>query len=244
MNDFTSATVQNALGGNIYGCAYTGISPDIINTPTVVGQWRSVNPSFDFGMAKQFRQHLDDNLSTASLVAYSPISATYNMSFSRPTQDASTPDTYIRIDMIQPKRRFLNSTTHSYNMPHALGSFQEMAISNSEGMRNRYNTALWTVSTKYLKIKSVPPPANGAPFMKNNGASIKLYKSFDRKTIRLNLDQIGTGQFEEYYLAVDPGKQTWCVISSSEGVTPNVYVPLEVNLQRTIRYRDQHGIST
>lgn len=242
MNDFTSSTQQNTSGGRIYGVSYSGISPDIINTPVVVGQWKSHNPSFDFGLAKQYRQHSDDNINTASLVAYAPISASYNMTFSRPTQESATPDTFIRVDIIQTKRRYLNSTYHQYAMPQALASFQEMAISNLDGMRNAYNKALWTVQTKYLKIKAVPPADNALP-RKDNGASLRLYKSFDRKLIRLNLDSAGGNQYEDFYLATDPQAQVWCVVSSSQGSIPTYATPLTLNFQRTIRYRDQHGVS-
>lgn len=242
MNDMTSRTQQNNNGGRIYGCSYTGVSPDIINTPFVVGQWGSVNPSFSFGMAQKFRQHSDDNLNTASLVAYAPISATYNMTFSRATQQGQAQDTYIRVDMVESKRRYLNSTQHAYAFPENLGSFQELAISNAEGMRNKYNPALWKVTTKYLKIKAVPPADPLLP-RKDNGATLRLYKAFDRKTIRLNLDATGANTYEDFYLATDPKSQTWCVISTSDDVTPADGSPLNVYLQRTIRYRDQHGIS-
>lgn len=242
MQDFTSRTQQNNNGGRIYGTSYTGISPDIINTPYVLGSWGTVNPSFQFGMAARFRQHSDDGINTASLVAYAPISATYNMTFSRAQQQGTVNDTYIRVDMVTSKRRYLNSTTHSYSFPECLGSLQELAISNAEGMRNKYNPALWSVQTKYLKIKAVPPADVSLPRI-NNGASLRLYKSFDRKTIRLNLDQTGVNQYEDFYLATDPKTQTWCVISTSDDLTAAQASPMNVYLQRTIRYRDQHGIS-
>lgn len=242
MNDFTSATQQNTVGGRIYGGHYTGVSPDIINTPVVVGQWQTVNPSFQFGMAKRYRQHADDGINTASLVAYSPISASHNLTFTRNSQEGSVQDTFIRVDIITAKRRFLSSKYHAYSMPDALASFQEMAISNADGMRNKYNPALWNVKSKYLKIKSVPPSDQQLP-RKFNGGTIRLYQSFDRKCIRLNLDQAGANEYEDFFLATDPKTQVWCVISTSDDVATVGTTPLSINFQRTIRYRDQHGIS-
>jgi len=239
MEDFTSRTSANAGGGKIYGCSFTGISPDIINTPLVTDQWISVNPAQSFGMALKFRQWSDSNNDTASLTAYMPISVSYALTFSRTTQTAEQHDEFIRVDEISPKRRYLNSVHHQYNMPDCLGSFQEMAIANDQGQRNKYNPALWNVKTRWLKL-----PANqSSATMTLPGKTMKVYKKFKPRLIKLDLDyQASTSQYEDFVYATDPAKQTWIVINTSNRpVSPNPN--LRHSFTRTIRYRDQHGAS-
>jgi len=177
------------------------------------------------------------NNDTASLTAYSPISATYNLTFNRAIQEAAQHEVFIRVDIITPKRRYINSKYHAYTMPDCLGSFQEMAISNATGVRNKYNPALWNVSTKYLKI-----PANDANATRDNAsATLKMYKSFDRKLLKLDLDTaVAANTYEPFELAIDPKRIPWVVISLSDLAT-GTSTPVEMSFQRTIRYADQHG---
>lgn len=238
MEDFTSLTAANTAGGPIFGATYSGVSPNIMLAPAVIGQWQSVNPGNNFGLDLRYRQWADNNNDTASLTAYQPISATYNLTFNRSAQIATQTDSYVRVDIISTKRRYLNTVHHQYNMPDCLGAFQEMAISNANGQRNKYNPALWKVETRWLKI-----PGNKTGVSVNDvSRTMRLYKSFDRKLIKLDLDyQASTTSYEQFHMAVDPARVHWCVISASDDPVANE-AHLTTKFTRTIRYRDQHGV--
>lgn len=235
LNDFTSSLANDITGGQIFGASYSGTAPNILTSSVIVGNWNTVNPAQNFGLAQQFRQWSDSNQSTVSPVQYMPLSASYSLTFQRPTLVAQQGPLKLRIDVIQTKRRYVKSQYHDYTMPECLGAFQRMACSQATGQENAYNPDLWKVRTKYITLPAVD--TGTAVVRVDQSRTHRMFEKFPKKNIKLHLDEVSATQKEPFHLAVDPRIIKWCVISISDTQQVGV-ADLQTRFQRTIRYRD------
>lgn len=242
LNDFTSAVATNTVGGQLFAPVYVvdPNNPAIYSTSAViVGNWETANPAakeFTYDLTPKFQQWSDQNNATVSPTQYMPLSANYNLNFIRTAQVSSQPKVTIRIDVITTRRSYLPSKFHDYTMPECLGAFQDMAVSNTDGIRNAYNPALWSVRTRYVTLPAVDVGVN--VIRQDQHKLVRLFERFKPRNIKLHLDVVNATQMEPFHLAVDPDIVRWCVISVGSNPVSGGNTGILIKLQRTIRYRD------
>lgn len=240
LNDFTSNIPANTSGGQIFTPSYIQVAPNVYDTSSVIiGNWYTANPAADNLtnlLSTKYHQWSDQNDQTVSPVQYMPLSANYNIHFTRATQDSAQPAVTIRVDVITTKRTYQKSQYHDYTMPDCLGAFQNMAISNEDGKKNAYNPALWSVRTRYVKMPAIDTGVNVV--RQDSSRTLKLFERFKPKNIKLHLDPVSATQMEPFHLAVDPDIIRWCVISVGDNPATGANSGILIKLQRTIRYRD------
>lgn len=241
LNDFTSNLPDDTTGGQIFTPSYLNTpTPNVYDTQAVIiGNWSTTNPAetqLVNNLSSKFRQWSDQNDATVSPVQYLPLSANYHLHFVRQSQTSAQPAVNIRIDVITTRRTYLKSQYHDYTMPECLGAFQNMAISNTDGARNAYNPALWSVRTKYVKLPAIDTGVNVV--RQDQSRTVKLFERFKPKNIKLHLDVVSPTQREPFHLAVDPDIIRWCVVSIGDNPASGGNSGVLVKMQRTIRYRD------
>ncbi len=238
-NDFTDKSTDNLTGGTIFKPTYTGAFGSIIPVSVPVGNFEMRLPSANNGLATQYQQWRDQNNDRASLKAYQPLYAEYTFSFTRGTQEALQQTMWVRIDTLKRRRLYQNTNENNFQMPDALGAFQNMANKNNPKVQNAYNPALWSVKTRWLKLPQMDITRTNAVH------TIKMKMGFPKKLLRLNLgslDSTGTN-IEPFHVACDPRDAIWCILSISDPSTGTVTSPIIPIITRKIVYRDQRGVS-
>jgi len=240
LNDFTSSTSTDSSGGQIFTPNYVAVTPGVYDTAaSIIGNWATANPigtQLTNNLSQKFKQWSDENQDQVSPEMYMPLSANYNLTFTRSTQTSAQAAVNIRIDVITTRRQFLKSQYHDYTMPECLGAFQNMAVSNDAGTRNSYNPTLWSVRTKYLKLPAIDTGVNVV--RQNQSRSLQMFERFKPRNLKLRLDTVSASQKEPFHLAVDPDLIRWCVVSIGDDPATGANSGVIVKLQRTIRYRD------
>lgn len=239
LNDFTSSHSLNLSGGQIFGPVFTGVPPLLDTHAIIVAQWHNSNPASVAGLAPKYRTWTDNNDDIVSPVFYVPLGAKYTFTFNRPAQSEEQGDMWIRADILKTKREYTPSDYHAYNLPNALGAYGNLCLDPSSGRRNKINPALFSVKTRYIKIKRQTADAT------NVARSMTINYKPKQHKIKLDLDDNVSGApntKEPFHLAVAPRTIEWLMFSISDTpVAPAT--DLVITCSRSIVYRDPHGVA-
>lgn len=232
LNNFIRTTSPNA-GAPVYGINSGGATQTLAN-------FQKYNPPSLSPVYNQWANAQDD---TVSRVAYTPISATYKFSFDM-NMTPSAKAFWIRIDFITPNKILNQTTVRSLALPNSLPGFGNLAVDLFDD-KNYINPTYWKMIKKpiFLKFENTSDTqgaTSGNPPTPNANRNIKRYASchfsFPNKVIKLDMDDYATsGETVLSNMALKD--QIWCVVSNSANAA------IETKISRTIRFRDQHGVS-
>jgi len=242
LNDFYSQTTA-PLGkaGAIYYPAFFGAAPNITMGSSVLDRWSDYKPGENFGHAPQYWQWKDVENSQPSLNGYQPVYSDVRICINRERATPDQGDLWVRLDLVKARRTFIASNSivdpKVYNMPTALGSFQNMAVPLYNDGRNRYNSKLWAVKTRWFKLPCVKQP------QRNLQKVFHIRTKFPKKFYKLN-NNVVNGISEEFWTMVPasgPLAPQWAIFSiSATPVNAENTVP-DVSMTRLVRYRDEEG---
>ncbi len=220
INDFNNTYVHN-VGAPIYrgnGSSYTkqGNFDQLVNFPVA-------SDLVDYNYKSENNQ--------ASRIIYAPISSTMEIQCAKTITPADEA-IWIRIDIVKQKK-VVKNLIRNLQLPDSIVGLGKMALNNA-AVRNKYNKEFLTVlETKYIKL------VNNDISSKMIRRSVKFHCKFNpKKPIRTDSEADGSTNTEnDFYTNVDPLEQVWCIINFSQ----NDLVGLDVNIQKTNRWYDQHG---
>lgn len=230
-NDFTDFFSTNTTGGQIFGAAYTGSAGAYDCSAVVVKNWHLTSHAIVQGLKPEYDQWADNNDDRASSVGYLPVSARYTISVFFGVLPAAQEDYYVRVDLIKTKRYYINSDYNKFTMPSCVGALSNTALAASSGQRNAYNPSLFSVKTKYIRVKAQPVDRT------NVYASLVFSIKFKSKLLSCNLAPISASAYEPMWAMVDPKDAIWCVLNSSQ---TSLTAP-RIEMSRQIVFRDSKG---
>lgn len=194
-------------------------------------------PSPLSGIARDLNPHIADIDDVVSPEAYKPLGTSVKFEFEFNDYAANQRDSYIRIDIIRPKKLLLDSLYHDLTMPKGLGQFCNLAELYMLN-RNYINTTYWDiVQTKWIKISNDSGVAKGVTKIVTVNRS---YKNSPIIKTDLNSTSAGTGggtTYPMFHHQVDPRMLEWCVVSTG------FQIPERMSILRKISWRDQNGAS-
>jgi len=219
--------------GPIYGAEYTGAVGSLVPNELIIGNWQKNNPGAAQGLDTPYRQWPHMNLSAVSSKCYQPLGAKYTLTFVRDQQTDSTQDTFIRVDVVKPRKNFMQTTAHNYVLPKNLGALSRMAMSSASGERNSYNPALWSVKSKYVCLKAMDVTR------RFNSATVTLNMSFPRKLLKPMYDPNNAGPTPPLWAQIPLDEQQWVVINVSNEQASATTSGIKMQFARSITWRDQ-----
>lgn len=220
INDFNNSYVHN-VGPPLYrgnGSSYTKVGnfAQLVNFPVA-------SDLVDYNFKSE------NNV--ASRLIYAPISTSFQVQAAL-TMTPASEAIWIRVDIVKQKK-VIKNLIRTLQLPDSVVGLGKMAMNNAS-VRNRYNKEYLTVlETKYIKLEN------------NDVSSKKLRKQVNfhcrfnpKKPIRTDSESDGSTNTEnDFYTNVDPLEQIWCIINFSQ----NDLTGLDINIQKTNRWYDQHG---
>jgi len=187
------------------------------------------HPAFQANQA--VNQHWgDDDL--VSLEVYKPLGTQVLVEVNFDNVTPGVADTWVRFDIVAPKKMITQTLHHELKMPFGLGQFTCLA---REGLNNRntINPTYWQIKkTIWRKVN------NDTGTTKNINFTVKINRSYkNAKPIKCDLDATPAiaGNYPTFDMQVDPRELEWLVLSC--GNTP----PSDVRILRHCSWRDQHG---
>lgn len=240
LNDFyTQTTGPNGGSGAIYYPRYFGVAPNLTMGASILDRWSDYKPGENFGFAQQYWQWKDVENSQPDVTGYLPVTSDIRVCINRERCTPDQGDLWVRIDYVKAKRTFIPSNNvvdpKIYNLPTALGAFANMASPLYATGRNSYNPALWSVKTRWVKLRAVTTPSQ------NIQTVFHVKTRFPKQFLKLNNSVTAGGVAEEFWTMVPARTMRWCVFSlSAEPVNGDNTVP-SVSLTRHVSYRDNYG---
>ena len=238
-NDFSSTSPTLSNGGQIFGATYLGTSPNMDTSAVIVGNWRrQTNPTVA-SLKQSYDQWAGANDDTVSLNSYTPLKATYTLSFTIPKMTPDMGARWIRVDILKPKKLLTMTAFQKFQLPDCLGALSNMALAPNAVDRNKYNTTYWSVKSKFVKI----PQCEVAK--ENVQRVCKFDVKFPNRQLKLDLQAVqgGIHQYEPFWANCDPRDIVWIVVSINAAATESSNNPV-CEFSRTIHFRDGAGVST
>lgn len=186
-------------------------------------------PSFGANIAVDAHWGDDDIVSKQ---VYKPLGTQVVFEFQYYNLPANTPDAWVRIDVIRPRKMLHQTLHHELCMPFGLGQFTKL-VSNPVISRNTINKTYWhVVETKMMCVRNLT--GNTRSFDR----TITLNRSYKNDApIRCDLDATAkiNNQYPTFDMQVDPRQMEWVVISCGD------VIPDTVKILRHCSWRDQTG---
>jgi len=239
LNDFYRSDQD---GGDIYYPTYSGTAPNIIPDVATAGQWDVYNPGVVAGLAPEFRQY-EDNLNddTVSRRNFTPLYASHTINFGQAMRNSAEPPTWIRIDILSPKRNYLTNSVQKKQLPGCLGAFQNLAVQDMPNERNSINPYLWHVKTRWIKIPQVNVDTP------DYSRTVKVYHKFPNKMIKIDMP-VTTGGVHEtsFWAQMQPKDIPWIMISVGPTIIDSSFpqsptTRWNVTMTRKVTWRDPSG---
>uniref|UniRef100_UPI004048401E hypothetical protein n=1 Tax=Rheinheimera sp. TaxID=1869214 RepID=UPI004048401E len=196
-------------------------------------------PSALVGIHRDLNPHIADIDDVVSPEVYKPLGTSVKIQIEFNNYPANERTDWFRIDVVRPKKRLLQSTFHSLNMPHGLGQFTALTKSNMVD-RNFINPTYWDiVYTKWV------PLVNNSGVAKHITKIVTINRSYkNAKPIRTDLNstsmtKLGVTTYPQFHEQTDPTQLEWCIISAGSSDIQ----PRSMSILRQISWRDQNGTS-
>lgn len=212
-------------GANIFTC--DGSGADVVK-----GTFS--NFMYPMGSSEMYNYWEGTYNDTVSDIAYLPISTQLEFHFESNMSAVQQP-IWIRVDIVRQKKFLPDTTSHDLYLPNSLIGLSKMAVTKTP---NQYNREYFDVlQTKWVKLDRADATHSGAMLMQKR---IKMSHTFPNKLIKID-ESPGTSTSDHtFHTNVQPKDMIWCVMNCSHGGVPN----LNVDIVRTCRWRDQHGVAT
>lgn len=234
MNDFTSyASLLFSQTTNDQP-QYGVVSPG--------GQWTNWVPNANKSLRDRHNYWVNSNDDAASLVRYHAISTTITAQIEYAGMANNQEPVWLRFDIIRQKKKLLHTTARQLNLPGNMNALSGMALKSSE--RNKYHKDYFqVVSTKWVKF------SNNTDETRDVLRNVKFHMKFD-KTYDLDIDEPIIDRDElapdpnvpqSFLTNMDPTHVYYLVMQSSDSIGSSQRV--NCFFQRTIRFRDQHGVA-
>lgn len=194
-------------------------------------------PSTLSNTARDLNPHIGDIDDVVNPEAYKPLGTSVKFEFEFNDYPANQRASYIRIDIVRPRKILLDSIYHDLTMPKGLGQFTnlvELYMLN----RNYINTTYWDiVQTKWVRVSNDSGTTKGVTALATINRS---YKNSPVMKTDLNSQSAGTGTvtYPMFYQQMDPRQLEWCVISTG------FQIPERMSILRKISWRDQNGTAS
>jgi len=239
-NDFSCVSSIVSNGGQIFGASYTGVAPNQDTSAIIIGNWRrQTNPTVA-NLKDSYDQWAGANDDAVSLNSYTPLKASYTLSFTFPTIDPAAGARWIRIDVIRPRKLLSITAFQNFQLPNALGALSNMALAPTAGDCNKYNTTYWNVKSKYMRISP-------SDVLRTNVQRVcKFDVKFPSRSLKLDQQAVpgGINQYEPFWTNCDPRHIVWIVVSINKGQGPVTSDDPIMEFSRVIHFRDGGGVST
>ena len=203
-------------------------------------QWTPTSPV----LTDEFNYWAGANEDQASFIAYKPISTNITFKFTSPALPPNV-NYWVRIDIIKPTKTLMQTNVKSLNLPKNLLSLGNLAHSDME-RRNKINKMYFqTCLTKWINLKNTKNSTNTTTerYCKINWKFSKSRKSGCETLDAGVVIDTATGPITTTFEDQMPKDDIyWVVLSTSnQSGDPN---RIEVDMNRTIAYRDQHGVAS
>lgn len=175
---------------------------------------------------------MDDVVSSE---VHTPVSTSLLFEFSQALWNSSTP-TWIRIDVVKPRKVVEKSPQHLLTMPEGLPQFQQLAC-NDVRNRNTINSTYWghVVKTKWIKLQSTSQSATTALTVIRR---CRINLKFPQKQFKTDFDA-HIDNLEAHFREQIPPKDLYWVVVSTSDTSGNV----KTDIHRKICWRDSHGVA-
>lgn len=193
-------------------------------------------PSPLTGADRDLNPHIADIDDVVSPEAYKPLGTSVKFEFEFNDYPANERASYMRIDVIRPRKLLLDSIYHDLTMPKGLGQFTNLSEHYMLN-RNLINTTYWEiVQTKWIKVSNDSGVNKGVTRFATINRS---YKNSPVIKTDLNSQSAGSNPvtYPMFHQKVDPRQLEWCVISTG------FRIPERMSILRKISWRDQNGTS-